>query len=63
MILIRSERKEDVLIKILQLKEELDAKQKLELEIEELIGKLQVIRPFGDANDVVIQNKMNKMHD
>ncbi|XP_016175482.1 factor of DNA methylation 1 [Arachis ipaensis] len=55
--------KEEALNKILLLKKQLDAKQKLEMDIEELKGKLQVMRHLGDADDAAIQKKMKEMSD
>ncbi|GAV72369.1 XS domain-containing protein/XH domain-containing protein/zf-XS domain-containing protein [Cephalotus follicularis] len=53
--------KEDALNKILQLEKQLDAKQKLEMEIEELKGKLQVMKHLGDDDDNAVQAKMQEM--
>ncbi|KAK9747826.1 hypothetical protein RND81_02G016800 [Saponaria officinalis] len=53
--------KEEALKKILQLEKELDARQKLQLEIEELKGKLEVMRHLGDDDDAAIQRKMKEM--
>ncbi|KAH7564656.1 hypothetical protein JRO89_XS09G0002500 [Xanthoceras sorbifolium] len=55
--------KEEALRKILKLKEELDAKQKLEMEIQDLKGKLQVMKHLGDADDAAVQKKMKEMDD
>ncbi|EEF35059.1 factor of DNA methylation 1 [Ricinus communis] len=55
--------KEEALNKILQLEKQLDAKQKLEMEIEELKGKLQVIKHLGDQDDAAVQRKMKEMAD
>ena len=55
--------KEEALNKILQLKKQLDAKQKLEMEIEELKGKLQVMKHLGDEDDAAVQKKMKEMND
>ncbi|XP_043812238.1 factor of DNA methylation 1 isoform X4 [Manihot esculenta] len=55
--------KEEALNKILQLEKQLDAKQKLELEIEELKGKLQVMKHLGDDNDAAVQKTMKEMND
>ncbi|KAF2321502.1 hypothetical protein GH714_000151 [Hevea brasiliensis] len=54
--------KEEALNKILLLEKQLDAKQKLELEIEELKGKLQVMKHLGDQ-DTAVQKKMKEMND
>ncbi|GAV72363.1 XS domain-containing protein/zf-XS domain-containing protein, partial [Cephalotus follicularis] len=53
--------KEDALNKILQLEKQLDAKQKLEMDIEELKGKLQVMKHLGDDDDAAVQAKMQEM--
>jgi len=53
--------KEEALNKILQLEKQLDAKQKIEMEIEELKGKLQVMKHLGDQDDEAIKKKMEEM--
>ncbi|KAK7294009.1 hypothetical protein RJT34_16892 [Clitoria ternatea] len=55
--------KEEALNKILQLEKQLDAKQKLEMEIEELKGKMQVMKHLGDEDDAAVQNKIKEMND
>ncbi|KAM3694973.1 hypothetical protein ACB098_07G094600 [Castanea mollissima] len=55
--------KEAALNKILQLEEELAAKQKLEMEIEEIKGKLQVMKHHKDYDDAAVQKKMKEMND
>ncbi|KAK9281822.1 hypothetical protein L1049_004728 [Liquidambar formosana] len=55
--------KEEALNKILKLEKQLDAKQKLEMEIEELKGKLQVMKHLGDEDDTAVQNKMKEMNE
>ena len=55
--------KEEAYNKILQLEKQLDAKQKLEMEIEELKGKLQVMKHLGDEDDAAVQNKTEEMND
>ncbi|PON57283.1 Zinc finger-XS domain containing protein [Parasponia andersonii] len=55
--------KEEALNKILQLEKQLDAKQKLEMEIEELKGKLEVMRHLGNEDDESVQKKMKEMND
>ena len=47
--------------KIIQLEKQLDAKQQLEMEIEELKGKVQVMKHLGD--DDAIQEKIKEMND
>ncbi|EXB50412.1 hypothetical protein L484_013504 [Morus notabilis] len=54
--------KEEALNKVLQLEKQLDAKQKLEMEIEELKGKLQVMEHLG-KDDEAVQAKMKEMND
>ncbi|KAM7254211.1 hypothetical protein ACFE04_031893 [Oxalis oulophora] len=51
--------KEEALSKILKLEKELDAKQKLEMEIQELRGKLNVMKHLGD--DMAVQEKVDEM--
>lgn len=53
--------KEEALKKILLLEKELDARQKLQLEIEELKGKLEVMKHLGDDDDDAVQRKMKEM--
>uniref|UniRef100_A0A803MFU3 XH/XS domain-containing protein n=2 Tax=Chenopodium quinoa TaxID=63459 RepID=A0A803MFU3_CHEQI len=55
--------KEEALKKILQLEKELDARQKLQLEIEELKGKLEVMKHLGDDDDAAVQRKMKEMRE
>ncbi|XP_011073344.1 factor of DNA methylation 1 [Sesamum indicum] len=54
--------KEEALKKVLELERNLDEKQKLELEIEELKGKLEVMKHMGGDDDGVIQQKIDKMN-
>ncbi|KAM7260406.1 hypothetical protein ACFE04_016147 [Oxalis oulophora] len=51
--------KEEALNKILKLEMELDIKQKLEMEIQELKGKLKVMEHLGD--DSAVQKKVEEM--
>lgn len=53
--------KEAALIKILQLEKQLDAKQALELEIEQLRGKMQVLKHMADDDDESVKKKMVDM--
>ncbi|KAI8018978.1 Factor of DNA methylation 1 [Camellia lanceoleosa] len=55
--------KQEALHKILQLERKLDAKQKLEMEIEELKGKLQVMKHLGDEDDAAVQKKIKEMNE
>lgn len=55
--------KEDALNKILLLEKQLDTKQTLEMEIQELKGKLQVMKHLGDDDDEAVQKKMKEMND
>ncbi|KAM7471640.1 hypothetical protein LguiA_009823 [Lonicera macranthoides] len=55
--------KEEALKKVLELERQLDAKQKLEMEIEELKGKLQVLKHLGDQDDAAVQSKMKEMNE
>nr|QDC18029.1 factor of DNA methylation 1-like B [Hypericum perforatum] len=55
--------KQEALDKILQLEKQLDAKQKVEMEIEELKGKLEVMKHLDDQDDEAVQNKMKEMTD
>ncbi|PPR96383.1 hypothetical protein GOBAR_AA24296 [Gossypium barbadense] len=53
--------KEEALKKILLLEKQLDIKQKLEMEIEDLKGKLQVMKHLGQ-DDAAVQKKMEEMN-
>ncbi|KAK3021814.1 hypothetical protein RJ639_047169 [Escallonia herrerae] len=55
--------KEEALKKILELERQLDAKQKLEMEIQELKGKLQVMKHLGDEDDAAVQKTMKEMNE
>lgn len=55
--------KEEALSKILELERQLDAKQKLEMEIEELKGKVEVMKHLEDQDDEAVQKKMKEMMD
>ncbi|KAF9686256.1 hypothetical protein SADUNF_Sadunf03G0139900 [Salix dunnii] len=55
--------KEEALKKILQLEKQLDAKQKLEMEIQEIKGKLLVLKHLGDQDDAAVQKKVEEMKD
>ncbi|KAJ4718617.1 factor of DNA methylation 1-like [Melia azedarach] len=55
--------KQEALNKILQLEKQLNAKQKLELEIEDMKGKLQVMKQLGDEDDAPVQKNMKEMTD
>lgn len=53
--------KEAALNKILYLEKQLDAKQKLELEIQQLKGKLNVMKYMGGEEDSGVKKKMEEM--
>ncbi|OVA17165.1 putative domain XH [Macleaya cordata] len=53
--------KEAALNKILQLEKELDVRQKVEMEIEELKGSIQVLKHMGGEDDVAIKQKILEM--
>lgn len=53
--------KEAALKKILQLEKQLDAKQKLELEIQQLKGKLEVMKHMGGEEDSAVKKKIDEM--
>ncbi|ESQ28309.1 hypothetical protein EUTSA_v10019728mg [Eutrema salsugineum] len=55
--------KEETLKEILQLEKELASKQKLQMEIQELKGKLQVMRHVEDEDDEDVKEKMKKMNE
>lgn len=49
--------------KILELERENDTKQKLEMEIAELKGKLEVMKHLGGDDDAAVQNKIKEMNE
>ncbi|KAF6139554.1 hypothetical protein GIB67_015511 [Kingdonia uniflora] len=55
--------KEATMNKILTLEKELDAKQKLELEITELKGKMKVMNHIEGKDDNGVQHKMKEMQE
>lgn len=55
--------KEEALKDILKLERELDEKQKLEMEIAELKGKIEVMKHLGNEDDEAIQSKMKEMQE
>lgn len=55
--------KEAALQKILHLERQLDAKQKLELEIQQLKGKLQVMKHMGGEDDSGVRKKIEELSD
>lgn len=55
--------KEEALRKILELEREIDARQKLEMEIAELKGKLEVMKHLGSNDDAAVQNKIKEMNE
>ncbi|KAF8103075.1 hypothetical protein N665_0188s0034 [Sinapis alba] len=56
-------KKEEALNKILQLEKELNSKQKLQMEIQELKGKLQVMKHREDEDDEDVKKKMKEMNE
>ncbi|XP_059628119.1 protein INVOLVED IN DE NOVO 2-like [Cornus florida] len=54
--------KEDLHKRIIQLEKQLDAKQALELEIEQMRGTLNVMKHMGDDGDLEILKKVEGMH-
>ncbi|KAL4559897.1 hypothetical protein LXL04_032043 [Taraxacum kok-saghyz] len=54
--------KGEYLKKVLELERELDAKQKLEMEVEDLKGKLQVMKHLGDKDGDALQEKIKAMN-
>lgn len=55
--------KEEALKKILELERDIDAKQKLEMEIAELKGKLEVMKHLGGNDDEAVQKKIKEMNE
>lgn len=55
--------KEEALKKILELERDIDAKQKLEMEIAELKGKLEVMKHLGGNDDAAVQKKIKEMNE
>jgi len=55
--------KEEAINKILQLEKQLDAKQKLEMEIEEIKAKLQVMKHLENEDDTSVRKKMEEMNE
>lgn len=53
--------KEELHSKIIKLEKQLDTKQTLELEIEQLRGNLNVVRRMGDDGDVEVLEKVDTM--
>lgn len=58
---IMQREKEEALKKVLELERNLDEKQKLEMEITELKGKLEVMKHLGGDDDAAVQQKINEM--
>ncbi|XP_047327939.1 factor of DNA methylation 2-like isoform X1 [Impatiens glandulifera] len=55
--------KQEALAKILVLEKQLDAQQMLEMEIEDLKVKMQVIKHLGDEDDEALQKMIKKLND
>ncbi|XP_047327938.1 factor of DNA methylation 1-like [Impatiens glandulifera] len=55
--------KQEALAKILVLEKQLDAQQMLEMEIEDLKGKMQVMTHLGDDDDEALQKKIKELND
>lgn len=55
--------KEEALKKVLELERNLAEKQTLEMEIQELKGKLDVMKHMGGDDDAVVQQKMKEFSD
>ncbi|KAL8139363.1 hypothetical protein V2J09_005384 [Rumex salicifolius] len=61
LVLQQQREKEKALKRVIQLEKQLDAKQKLEMEIEELKGKLEVTKYMGEADDEAVKKKVEDM--
>ncbi|KAI6689835.1 hypothetical protein NL676_026663 [Syzygium grande] len=59
----RIREKEEALSKILELEQQLDGKQKLEMEIEELTGIVEVMKHLEDQDDEAVEEKMEEIND
>uniref|UniRef100_A0A0D9VW21 Factor of DNA methylation 1-5/IDN2 domain-containing protein n=1 Tax=Leersia perrieri TaxID=77586 RepID=A0A0D9VW21_9ORYZ len=55
--------KEDALKKQFELEKKLDSKQKLELEREQLKGKLEVMKQMGSEEDATLKKKFNELRE
>ncbi|KAK4485812.1 hypothetical protein RD792_008459 [Penstemon davidsonii] len=55
--------KEEALKKVIELEKHLGEKQKLEMEIEELKGKLEVMKHMGGDDDEALQEKIKQMNE
>lgn len=55
--------KEAALKRVLELERNLAEKQKLEMEIEELKGKLEVMKHMGGEDDAAVQKKIKEMNE
>ncbi|KAI3763269.1 hypothetical protein L1987_53723 [Smallanthus sonchifolius] len=55
--------KEDAWKKVLELETQLVAKQKMEMQIERLKGKLQVMKHLCDEDDTAVQEQIKKISD
>ncbi|CAI0420756.1 unnamed protein product, partial [Linum tenue] len=55
--------KDEALQKILQLEKQLESKQQLEMEIQQLKGKLNVLKHLEDQDDEAVKKAMKEMDD
>ncbi|KAH6804480.1 XH/XS domain-containing protein [Perilla frutescens var. frutescens] len=54
----QKKQKEELHKKIINLEKQLDAKQAVQLEIEQLRGKMNVMKHMGDEEDLEVLNKV-----
>ncbi|KAH6815948.1 XH/XS domain-containing protein [Perilla frutescens var. hirtella] len=57
----QKKQKEELHKKIINLEKQLDAKQVVQLEIEQLRGKMNVMKHMGDEEDLEVLNKVELM--
>ncbi|CAN1190735.1 Factor of DNA methylation 1 [Linum perenne] len=60
---VQRKEKEEALNKIIQLEKQLDTKQKLEMEIQQLKGKVNVMKHLEDQDDAAVKKAMKEMDD